>query len=156
MSMEKHNGSVRAMLLAPLLVALAVVAAGGGGVAAQHASGVTAMVTPYSSAVAWWDLRAVGAYCATWDADKPLIWRQKYYWAAFCGPVGPQDDASCALCIRVTNDATGAQVTVRILDKCAFGGLGLDPPAFQEIDTDGHGAVNGKLSVSYEYVDCQD
>ena len=98
--MEK-NGSARAVLLAPLLVALAVAASGGGGVAAQQASGVTAMVTPYSSPLSSWDLNLVGAYCATWDADKPLIWRQKYYWAAFCGPAGPQDDASCALCLLV-------------------------------------------------------
>ncbi|CAL4992166.1 unnamed protein product [Urochloa decumbens] len=150
--MEENGSSAWAVLL----VALTVAAASGGGVAAQQANGVTAMVTPYSSRLAGWDLRAVGAYCATWDADKPLIWLQKYYWAAFYGPVGPQDDASCALCLQVVNEATGAQVRVRILDKCAFGGLGLDPEAFVQVDTDGHGVVNGKLSVSYQFVECQD
>ncbi|OEL17103.1 hypothetical protein BAE44_0021878 [Dichanthelium oligosanthes] len=60
------------------------------------------------------------------------------------------------LAAAATNEATGAQVTARILDKCAFGGLGLDAPAFAQIDTDGRGVANGHLSVSYQFVDSQD
>jgi len=48
-----------------------------------------------------WDLLAVSAYCATWDANQPLSWRSKYGWTAFCGPVGPQGQASCGKCLRV-------------------------------------------------------
>lgn len=48
-----------------------------------------------------WDLSAVSAYCATWDADKPLEWRMRYGWTAFCGPVGPTGQASCGLCLKV-------------------------------------------------------
>ncbi|KAJ1276075.1 hypothetical protein BS78_05G186300 [Paspalum vaginatum] len=146
------------VLLTPLLVTVVAVigVAAADGVAAQQASGVTAMPTPYAWPMAGWDLRAVSAHCATWDADTPLAWRRKYWWAAFCGPAGPQGEPSCGRCLQVVNEATAAQVTVRILDMCAFGGLGLDPPAFAQLDTDGHGVVNGRLSVSYQYVDCHD
>ncbi|CAN1233558.1 Wound-induced protein WIN2 [Linum perenne] len=48
-----------------------------------------------------WNLNAVSAYCSTWDAGKPLAWRQKYGWTAFCGPVGPRGQASCGRCLRV-------------------------------------------------------
>ncbi|RLM70240.1 hypothetical protein C2845_PM17G12440 [Panicum miliaceum] len=41
-----------------------------------------------------WDLNHISAYCATWDANKPLSWRQKYGWIAFCGPSGPRGQAS--------------------------------------------------------------
>ena len=51
-----------------------------------------------------WDLRAVSAFCATWDADQTLSWRSKYGWTAFCGPVGPQGQASCGRCLRVCLD----------------------------------------------------
>ncbi|PVH34448.1 hypothetical protein PAHAL_8G220300 [Panicum hallii] len=94
----------------------------------------------YVASLALWDLRAVGAYCATWDADMPLAWRQRYGWAAFCGPAGPHGEASCGRCPLVANAATRAQATVTILDRCSFGGLGLDP----------------FLTVSYQFVDCQD
>lgn len=50
-----------------------------------------------------WDLRAVSAYCSTWDADKPYAWRSKYGWTAFCGPVGPHGQDSCGKCLRVSN-----------------------------------------------------
>lgn len=126
------------------------------GAAAQTASGVTAVRNSYESSLANWDLRAVSAYCATWDADMPLEWRQRYGWAAFCGPVGPRDEASCGRCLVVANSATGAQVVVRVLDQCSFGGIGLDPFVFNQIDTDGHGVVTGQLTVSYQFVDCQD
>nr|P81729.1 RecName: Full=Chitin-binding allergen Bra r 2; AltName: Allergen=Bra r 2 [Brassica rapa subsp. rapa] len=53
----------------------------------------------YNPAQNNWDLRAVSAYCSTWDADKPYSWR--YGWTAFCGPAGPR-------CLR-----TNAAVTVR-------------------------------------------
>ena len=117
---------------------------------------MTAVRNSYVASLANWDLRAVGAYCATWDADMPLAWRQRYGWAAFCGPAGPHGEASCGRCLLVANAATGAQATVRILDRCSFGGLGLDPFVFNQLDTDGHGAVTGQLTVSYQFVDCQD
>ncbi|KAG2562949.1 pathogenesis-related protein PR-4-like [Panicum virgatum] len=142
-----------AALALALLVACAWAARGA---AAQRASGVTAVRNSYAASLANWDLRAVCAYCATWDADMPLAWRQRYGWAAFCGPAGPRGEASCGRCLMVANAATGAQATVRVLDRCSFGGLGLDPFVFNQLDTDGHGAVTGQLTVSYQFVDCQD
>ncbi|XP_066342045.1 pathogenesis-related protein PR-4-like [Miscanthus floridulus] len=139
-----------------LALALLVVACGAGGVVGQQASGVTAVRNSYTASFANWDLWAVRAYCATWDADMPLAWRQRYGWAAFCGPAGPNGEASCGRCLVVTNAAMGAQTTVRILDQCSFGGLGLDPFVFSQLDTDGHGTVAGQLTVSYQFVDCQD
>ncbi|KAK9292753.1 hypothetical protein L1049_020733 [Liquidambar formosana] len=67
----------------------------------------------------------VSAYCSTWDANKPLAWRRRYGWTAFCGPAGPRGQASCGKCLRVTNAWTGAQATVRIVDQCSNGGLGF-------------------------------
>ncbi|CAN6372655.1 unnamed protein product [Urochloa humidicola] len=137
-------------------LALALLAATCATSAAQQASGVTAVRNSYESSLAFWDLWAIGAYCATWDAGMPLEWRQRYGWAAFCGPAGPRGEASCGRCLLVSNAATGAQATVRILDQCSFGGLGLDPFVFNQLDTDGHGVVTGQLTVSYQFVDCQD
>ncbi|KAL6654880.1 hypothetical protein ACP70R_008345 [Stipagrostis hirtigluma subsp. patula] len=149
-SMEKAGARVAAALAAVVLAMLA------GGAAAQQASGVTAVRNSYAAALSNWDLWAVRAYCATWDAGMPLAWRQRYGWAAFCGPAGPRGEPSCGRCLLVANEATGAQATVRILDRCSFGGLGLDPFVFNQLDTDGHGAVTGQLTVSYQFVDCQD
>lgn len=68
---------------------------------AQSASNVRATYNDYNAAEHNWDLTAVSAYCATWDADKPLAWRKKYGWTAFCGPVGPTGEASCGKCLLV-------------------------------------------------------
>ncbi|KAL0005543.1 hypothetical protein SO802_013104 [Lithocarpus litseifolius] len=103
-----------------------------------------------------WNLNAVSAYCSTWDADKPLAWRSKYGWTAFCGPVGPQGQAACGKCLQVTNTGTGAQATVRIIDQCSNGGLDLDVGVFQKLDTDGKGNAQGHLIVNYQFVDCGD
>ncbi|KAG8479089.1 hypothetical protein CXB51_028980 [Gossypium anomalum] len=88
------------------------------------------------------------------SASNPLAWRQKYGWTAFCGPVGPRGQASCGRCLRVTNRATRAQVTVRIVDQCSNGGLDLDVAVFQQIDTDGRGHAQGHLMVDYQFVAC--
>ncbi|PQQ05636.1 hypothetical protein Pyn_23687 [Prunus yedoensis var. nudiflora] len=45
-----------------------------------------------------WDLNAAGVYCSTWDAgSKPLEWRRKFGWTAFCGPVGLVDKLLVAI-----------------------------------------------------------
>nr|GMC80505.1 pathogenesis-related protein PR-4-like [Ipomoea batatas] len=95
-------------------------------------------------------------YCATWDGNKPLEWRRKYGWTAFCGPVGPRGQDSCGRCLKVTNTATRAQVTVRIVDQCANGGLDLDVNVFNQLDTDGQGYARGHLIVNYDFVNCND
>ena len=71
--------------------------------AAQAASTVRDTSPYYRPAQNNWDLGApaVSAYCATWDANKPLSWRQKYGWTAFCGPVGPRGQAACGKCLLV-------------------------------------------------------
>lgn len=68
----------------------------------ESATGVRATYHYYNPAQNNWDLRAVSAYCSTWDADKPYSWRSKYGWTAFCGPAGPRGQASCGKCLRVS------------------------------------------------------
>jgi rare lipoprotein A (peptidoglycan hydrolase) len=58
--------------------------------------------------------------------------------------------------VKVTNTATGAQATARVVDECHNVGLDLDAAVFSEIDTDGAGAAGGNLVIDYEFVDCQD
>ncbi|KAG2696645.1 hypothetical protein I3760_07G068100 [Carya illinoinensis] len=125
----------------------------GGG---ESASNVRATYHFYNPEQNGWDLNAVSAYCSTWDANKPLAWRSKYGWTAFCGPVGPRGQESCGKCLRVTNSGTNAQETVRIVDQCSNGGLDLDAGVFQKLDTDGKGNAQGHLIVSYQFVDCGD
>uniref|UniRef100_A0A0E0MGR8 Barwin domain-containing protein n=1 Tax=Oryza punctata TaxID=4537 RepID=A0A0E0MGR8_ORYPU len=125
--------------------------------AAQQAFGVRATYHFYRPAANGWDLTATGAFCSTWDAGKPFDWRSKYGWTAFCGPVGPTGRDSCGKCLLVTNRATGAQITARIVDKCANGGLDLDwDTVFSKIDTDGQGFQRGHLTVDYSFVNCGD
>ncbi|CAN6372660.1 unnamed protein product [Urochloa humidicola] len=141
----------RLALVAALLCAVAAMAA------AQQASGVRATYNFYRPQNINWDLNAASTYCATWDAGKSFEWRSKYGWTAFCGPVGPTGQASCGLCLLVTNSATGASTTVRIVDQCSNGGLDLDyDTAFSKIDTNGQGVNDGHLTVSYQFVDCGD
>ncbi|XP_022742087.1 pathogenesis-related protein PR-4-like [Durio zibethinus] len=123
---------------------------------AQSASNVRATYHYYYPEQNNWDLTAVSAFCSTWYADKPLEWRSKYGWTAFCAPEGPQGEEACGKCLKVTNTGTGAQATVRIVDKCGNGGLDLDWNVFQQIDTDGKGYAQGYLIVNYEFVDCGD
>ncbi|XP_073013071.1 pathogenesis-related protein PR-4 [Typha latifolia] len=123
---------------------------------AQKASGVRATYHYYYPAANNWDLTAVSAFCSTWDAGKPLAWRKKYGWTAFCGPVGPRGRDSCGKCLQVRNTATGAQATVRIVDQCGNGGLDLDQGVFSKIDTDGSGYAKGHLIVNYQFVNCGD
>ncbi|XVF42200.1 hypothetical protein PTKIN_Ptkin01aG0341100 [Pterospermum kingtungense] len=122
---------------------------------AQSASNVRATYHYYNPEQNNWDLTAVSAFCSTWYADKPLEWRSKYGWTAFCGPVGPQGEEACGKCLKVTNTGTGDKETVRIVDACGSGALELDyETAFEPIDTDGEGFRQGHLVVDYEFVDC--
>ncbi|KAK6915411.1 Chitin-binding, type 1 [Dillenia turbinata] len=129
---------------------------GGSSSGGESASNVRATYHYYNPQQNNWDLNAVGAYCATWDANKPLSWRSKYGWTAFCGPVGPQGQDACGKCLRVTNTATGSEAIVRIVDQCSNGGLDLDINVFQQLDTNGNGYAQGHLIVNYQFVDCGD
>ncbi|KAI3890847.1 hypothetical protein MKW92_039085 [Papaver armeniacum] len=92
-----------------------------------------------------------------WDLNRPLAWRQKYPWTAFCGPVGPRGQESCGKCLRVTNRGTNAAITVRIVDQCSNGGLDLDfEGAFKPIDTNRAGYNAGHMFVDYQFVNCGD
>ncbi|KAJ4969531.1 hypothetical protein NE237_016232 [Protea cynaroides] len=124
------------------------------GAMAQSASNVRATYHFYNASQNGYDLNAVSAYCATWDADQSLAWRSQYEWTAFCGPSGPTGEAACGKCLSVTNTGTGAQLTVRIVDQCSNGGLDLDWSAFEKLDTDGNGYNQGHLTVNYEFVSC--
>lgn len=144
----------RLALVAALVCAFAVAAT-----SAQSATNVRATYHYYRPAQNNWDLGspAVSAYCATWDASKPLSWRSRHGWTAFCNPAGPRGRDSCGRCIRVTNTGTGANVVARIVDQCSNGGLDLDwDTVFTKIDTDGMGYQRGNLNVNYEFVDCGD
>ncbi|XP_027365829.1 pathogenesis-related protein PR-4-like [Abrus precatorius] len=122
----------------------------------QSANNVRATYHLYNPQQIGWNLNTASAYCATWDANKPLAWRQKYGWTAFCGPAGPHGRDSCGKCLSVTNTATGAQATVRIVDQCANGGLDLDVNVFRKLDTNGVGNQQGHLTVNYRFVNCGD
>lgn len=54
----------------------------------------------------------------------------------------------------MTNNATGAQETVRIVDQCSNGGLDLDQGVFSQLDTDMAGYARGYLIVNYHFVNC--
>lgn len=117
------------------------------------ASNVRATYHLYNPEKIGWDLRAASAFCANWDADKPLEWRSKYPWTAFCHAAGPTGQAACGRLLRVTNTATGSQLTVRIVDQCSNGGLDLDVTPFKQLDTDGQGYAQAYLTVNYEFID---
>ncbi|KAJ1413880.1 RlpA-like domain superfamily [Sesbania bispinosa] len=123
---------------------------------AQSATNVRATYHYYQPEQHNWDLTAVSAYCATWDASKSYEWRSKYGWTAFCGPSGPQGQAACGRCLRVTNTRTNDQQTVRIVDQCSNGGLDLDIGVFEKLDTDKNGYAQGHLIVNYDFVECGD
>ncbi|KAB1224253.1 Wound-induced protein WIN2 [Morella rubra] len=61
---------------------------GGGSGTGESATNVRATYHFYNPERNGWNLNAARAYCSTWDAKKPLAWRSKYGWTAFCGPVG--------------------------------------------------------------------
>lgn len=69
---------------------------------AEQASGVVATYNLYNPEQNNWDLGAAGAFCATWDADMPLAWRQQYGWTAFCDPAGAHGELSCGCCLLVS------------------------------------------------------
>ncbi|GMH10497.1 hypothetical protein Nepgr_012338 [Nepenthes gracilis] len=127
-----------------------------GGGTGEGANNVRATYHLYNPQDHGWSLYAVSAYCSTWDGNKPLAWRSKYGWTAFCGPVGPHGQAACGKCLKVTNVATGAETTVRIVDQCSNGGLDLDVNVFKKLDTNGQGYAQGHLTVDYQFVDCGD
>ncbi|KAK7269199.1 hypothetical protein RIF29_21917 [Crotalaria pallida] len=122
----------------------------------QSANNVRATYHLYNPQNIGWNLNTASAYCATWDANKPLSWRKKYGWTAFCGPAGPHGQNSCGKCLSVTNTGTGARATVRIVDQCSNGGLDLDVNVFNRLDTDGRGYQQGHLTVNYNFVNCGD
>jgi hypothetical protein len=76
------------------LMVMAVCLARCCGVQAQQASGVLATYNMYNPAQINWDLRKPSTFCATWDTDKPLAWRQRHGWTAFCGLVWPLSPGS--------------------------------------------------------------
>ncbi|XP_020158883.2 pathogenesis-related protein PR-4-like [Aegilops tauschii subsp. strangulata] len=156
MAMEVAVGGTRMPVLVLVLMALVMVCLSANGAAAQRASGVAATYNLYNPEKINWDLRVASVYCATWDADKPLAWRQRFGWTAFCGPAGAHGQSSCGRCLKVTNRATGARTVARVVDQCDNGGLDLDAAVFRRIDTDGGGVANGHLIVDYEFVGCQD
>ncbi|XP_066341834.1 pathogenesis-related protein PR-4-like [Miscanthus floridulus] len=113
------------------------------GAKAQEAHGVLATYSLYNPQSINWDMRTASTFCATWDADMPLAWRQRYGWTAFCGPAGDEQGD------RGEHGGEGGGPG----RQC---GLDLDISVFQQIDTDGGGMANGHLSVDYQFVDWQD
>ncbi|GLJ39637.1 hypothetical protein SUGI_0810260 [Cryptomeria japonica] len=96
-----------------------------------------------------------GLYCATYDPNQTLDWRKEYFWTAYCDKAGqPMEPSLCGACIQVTNNSTGQNVTVRILDGCQNGGLVLENEAFNAIDGDGKGQLHGHMFTTYKFVGC--
>ncbi|GLJ39628.1 hypothetical protein SUGI_0810130 [Cryptomeria japonica] len=109
--------------------------------------------TPYDSAGRHYDLD--GLFCATFDSNQTLEFRSKYLWTAYCDQAGqPMEPSLCGTCIQVTNDSTGQNVIVRIVDKCQNGGLVLETDAFNAIDKDGKGKHYGHMLTTYKFVGC--
>ncbi|KAI5398332.1 pathogenesis-related protein PR-4 [Lathyrus oleraceus] len=146
--MESTQRSLSLLVLCFLLMGTTMLVSG------QSANNVRATYNNYNPQNINWDYNRASVYCATWDANQPLSWRSQYGWTAFCGPAGPTGRDSCGKCLRVTNTATGAQVTVRIVDQCSNGGLDLDVNVFNQIDTNGAGYQAGHLTVNYVFVNC--
>ncbi|XP_058106438.1 wound-induced protein WIN1-like [Magnolia sinica] len=105
---------------------------------AQSASNVRATYHLYNPSQIGWDYLRASVYCATWDANKPLEWRRRYGWTAFCG----------------NKHKDRGQVTARIVDQCSNGGPDLDKGVFDQIDTDRNGYNQGHMIVNYQFVDC--
>ena len=84
-----------------IVLALVIFLAANHGVKAQEAHGVLATYNLYNPERINWDMRTASTFCATWDADKPLAWRQRYGWTAFCGPAGAHGQPSCGRCLGV-------------------------------------------------------
>ncbi|KAJ8759419.1 hypothetical protein K2173_006941 [Erythroxylum novogranatense] len=103
-----------------------------------------------------WDLNAANAFCKTWNANKPLSWRQKYGWASFCAQDGLKDQPFCGKCLKVTNPATGKQVLARIVDRCNNGGMELDVSLFKKLANNQAGNAESHYMVKYDFVDCRD
>jgi hypothetical protein len=156
MAMKASVSDTRVPVSVLVLLALVVVCMSGDGAAAQQASSVMATYNLYHPEKINWDLRVASVFCATWDADMPLAWKQRYGWTAFCGPAGAHGQSSCGRCLQVTNRATGERTVARVVDQCDNGGLDLDIAVFQKIDTNGGGMANGHLGVDYMFVGCQD
>ncbi|KAF8670108.1 hypothetical protein HU200_050924 [Digitaria exilis] len=76
-----------------VLMATVMLLASGDRVKAQEAHGNPERIN--------WDMRTASTFCATWDADMPLAWRQRYGWTAFCGPAGAHGEPSCGRCLLV-------------------------------------------------------
>ncbi|KAG8090587.1 hypothetical protein GUJ93_ZPchr0011g28782 [Zizania palustris] len=95
---------------------------------AQQASNVRATYHYYNPAQNNWDPQQVSAYCATWDANKPLSGAKR---------------------------GQARRLIARIVDQCSTGGLDLDyETVFKKIDTDGRGYQMGHLNVDYQFVAC--
>lgn len=81
----------------------------------------------------------------------------KYPWTAFC--LGKFSQDVCGKCLRVTNRRTGASVIARAVDNggCSDAdgtGLDLDPCAFNAIDGDKRGYMDGFMRVDVQEVEC--
>ena len=84
-----------------------------------------------------------------------------YPWTASCieGSQNWNPQRMCGKCLRVKNRGTGASIIVRVVDSggCSGpskNGLDLDPCAFNAIDTDKKGILDGHMMVDVEEVEC--
>lgn len=90
------------------------------------------------------------------DHGRKLL---KYPWTAYCLDGRKFSQATCGKCLRVTNRRTGASIIVRAVDNGGCSdtdgtGLDLDPCAFNAIDTDKQGYLDGFMRLDVQEVDC--
>ena len=93
--MAKLNKMMGPLTVVMLVICMVVTAS------AQSATNVRATYHLYNPQNIGWDYLRASVFCATWDANKPLAWRSKYGWTAFCGPVGPRGQEACGKCLKV-------------------------------------------------------
>jgi hypothetical protein len=86
-------------------------------VSGQSATNVRSTYHLYNPQDINYDYYAASVYCATWDGDKPLSWRSKYAWTAFCGPEGPTGEASCGKCLSVSAPSVFSKSSLIIVDN---------------------------------------
>jgi hypothetical protein len=87
------------------------------------------------------------------ENNKDLI---KYPWVAYCATdhLGPMNVDRCGKCLLITNPSTGQSVKVRVMDQCGNGGLDMDPVAFNAIDGDNNGYLDGHMRTEIQFVSC--
>ncbi|KAL4856088.1 Pathogenesis-related protein PR-4B [Chlorella vulgaris] len=102
------------------------------------------------------DYNVSTVYCADSFADKARAWELEFPWVAYCAPfLGGMTQDKCGKLLRMTNASGGMRLIVRVVDSCGNNGMDLDQQsAFNPLDTDGSGYLQGYMNLTLELVEC--